>query len=103
MALEFSVKNVISKGLGGMKIRLVTITFDNAYVAASGYTLAAADCKLRKIVSLSALNLAGYQIAATAYNSDGSATLKAYKGNTNSSDNEAGLNGLIGVALVMGY
>ena len=103
MALGFSIKSVISKGLGGLKIRLVTITFDNAYVAATGYVITPANCKLKKILSFGSINLPGYQVGVKTYNSDGSVNVIAYKGNTNSSDNESGLNTLVGIALVTGY
>ncbi len=101
-ALSFSVINVISKGLGGRKVRLVTITFDALYVNGTGYTVTPANCNLKtNIKSISAINLNGYQVSGSI--SGNNAVLRAWKGNTEASTNEAGLSALVGLAIVIGY
>ena len=101
-ALSFSVINAISKGLGGRKVRLVTITFDALYVNGTGYTVTPGNCNLRtNIKSITAINLNGYQVSGSI--SGNNAVLRAWKGNTEASTNEAGLSGLGGIALVIGY
>ena len=101
-ALSFTVINVISKGLGGRKVRLVTITFDAAYVNGTGYTVTPSDVNLKtNIKSVTAINLNGYQVAASI--SGNNAVLRAWKGNTEASTNEAGLDTLTGLAVVIGY
>ena len=101
-ALSFTVINVISKGLGGRKVRLVSITFDAAYVNGTGYTVTPSDLNLKtNIKSMTAMNLAGYQIQPAI--SGNNVILKAWKGNTEASTNEAGLNTLVGLAIAVGY
>lgn len=103
MAITFgAIKTLQTKGLGGIKIKIVPMTFDAAYVAATGYVVTAAQCGMKKILFISASPI-GYQSSVKSYNADGSVNLTMYKGNTNSSDNEAGLNTLLVNALVIGY
>jgi hypothetical protein len=100
MALTIS-KKLPTENLHGLKLRLMTIVFDAAYVNGTGYAITAANCGLRNILSCGGVNLPGYQIAAIV-NSDGTMTLKAYKGNTEASNNEAGLENLVGKFQVWG-
>ena len=101
-ALSFTVINVITKGLGGRKVRLVSITFDALYVNATGYTVTPSDVNLKtNIKSMTAINLNGYQVATSI--SGNNAVLRVWKGNTEASTNEAGLNALVGLAVVIGY
>lgn len=102
MALAFTVLKVISKHHGGRKLRLVKITFDAAYVNGTGYTVTPANVGLKtKIESMTGINLNGYQVAPAL--SGVNAILKAWKGNTEASNNEAGLDTLVGLANVWGY
>ena len=103
MALSFGTLTKPTKNLAGLKVRIVPITFDAAYVNADGYTVTALQCGLKKILACPGMNIAGYQIAATSYASDGaSMVLRAYKGNTQAADNEAGLSTLVGRLIVWG-
>lgn len=99
-ALSFSVTNVITKGLGGRKVRLVSVTFDALYVNGTGYTVTPGNCNLNtRIVSMTSMNLEGYQVSVEI--SGVNAVLKAWKGNTEAATNEAGLDTLVGVAMVI--
>lgn len=104
MALAFSVKNVISKGLGGVKIRLVTITLDTDY-ATPGYVITAANCKLRKILHMSSAVIGIYSASPTL--SGTGAVLQMIVGaagvNAEAADGLNGLADQVGLFLVIGY
>jgi hypothetical protein len=106
MSLSFSVKYAQAiPEMGGMKIRMVTITFDNAYVNADGYTVTAADCKLKGILHCSPAVIGAFMVSPEI--SGTGLVLTCYKGrsgtNVKCADNEAGLNGLVGQFDVWGY
>ena len=105
MALTFSVKPVISHGLGGIKIRLVTITLDAAY-ATPGYVITPANCKLKsKILYMSSAVIGIYSASPSL--SGANAVLQMIVGaagvNAEAADNLAGLDTKVGLFLVIGY
>lgn len=105
MALTVVSENVITKGMGGFKMRLVTITFDALYASGTGYTLTAAQVGLRKIFNISSPVVNVFQVYATL--SGTGANLKVFKGasgiNVEAATNEATLSGLVGMFTVWGY
>lgn len=105
MALTITKKQP-TKNLGGYKLRVVSITFDAAYVNATGYSITAAQCGLRKILAFSPMVLGAYLVSPAIVAGNLSAVLKVYVGaagvNVEAATNEAGLNGLVGVFVVWG-
>lgn len=99
MALTIT-KIMPTKNIGGRKLRLVKIVFDAAYVALTGYLITKAQLGLNKVEGASPMNLKGYQIAPEV--TAAGLTLWSYKGNTASSDNEAGMDTLVGYMTVWG-
>lgn len=101
MALSFSVTGIPIKNSGGRRWRLVAITFDALYVNGTGWTVQPSDVQLTtKVEGMTAINVEGYQLSPAI--SGNNAVLKAWKGNTEAGNNEAGINGLVGLALVWG-
>lgn len=102
MALAFSVTNWNIKHGGGRKAKLVAITFDGDYANGTGWTVTPANLGFTTAIeSMLPLNLAGYQIQPAI--SGVNAVLKAWKGNTEAGNSEAGLNTLVGLTLALGY
>lgn len=104
-ALAFSVKNVISHGLGGIKIRLVTITLDTDYLT-PGYTITPTNCNLHtKILYMSSAVIGIYAASPTL--SGNNAILQMIVGaagvNAEAADGLDGLTGQVGMFLVIGY
>lgn len=104
MALGFSVKN-FTKGLGGLKFRIVTITLDAAY-ATPGYVITPAQCGLvSKILFMSSGVFGIYSASPTIVGNN--AVLQMIVGaagvNAEAADNLAGLDGVVGQVLVIGY
>jgi hypothetical protein len=105
MALAFSVRNVKSHGMGGIKIRLVQVTFDTDY-ATPGYTVTPANVNLNnKILYFSSAVVGAYLISPTL--SGVNAVLQAFVGaagvNAEAGQGENGLDTLVGMFLVFGY
>lgn len=103
-AANYSVKNVISKGLGGIKIRLVTLTLTTDY-GTPGWVITAANCKLRKILYISSAVVGIHTLSPTL--SGTGAILQAIVGaagvNAEAADGLNSLADLVSVHLVIGY
>lgn len=103
-AANYSVRNVISKGLGGIKIRLVTITLTTDY-GTPGWIITAANCKLRKILFMSSAVAGIYSLSPTI--SGTGVILQAIVGaagvNAEAADGLNGLDGVVSMHIVMGY
>lgn len=105
MSLAFSVTNVKSHGLGGLKVRLVRVTFDTDY-ATPGYTVTPANVNLHtKIIHCSSAVVGPYLISPTI--SGVNAVLQAFVGaagvNAEAAQGENGLDTLVGMFLILGY
>lgn len=104
MALTITKKN-FTKGLGGLKFRIVTITLDASY-ATPGYTITPAQCGLvSKILYMSSGVLGIYSASPTI--SGNNAILQMIVGaagvNAEAANDLAGLEGVVGTFLVVGY
>lgn len=101
MALSFSTTKVNIKQAGGRRFRVVAVTFDANYVNGTGWTVNASDIGLNAIEYAAPINVEGYQLSPAI--SGANAVFKAWKGNTEAGNGEAGLNGLVGLGLFIGY
>lgn len=103
MALSFAKTPVNIKDSGGRRFRMVSITFDAAYVNGTGYTIAPADLNFAsKIESLILQGIGAYQFTTAV--SGVNQVVKAYTGaNAEAANNEAGLNGLVAQGWAVGY
>lgn len=103
-AANYSVKNIISKGLGGIKLRIVTLTLTTDY-GTPGWVITAANCKLRKILYMSS-EVAGIYSLSPTYSGTG-AILQAIVGaagvNAEAADGLDGLAGVVSKHTVIGY
>jgi len=103
-AANYSVKNLISKGLGGIKVRIVTITLTTDY-GTPGWIITAANCNLTKILYISSAVVDIYTLSPTL--SGTGAILKAIVGaagvNAEAADGLNGLADQVSIHLVLGY
>lgn len=104
MALAFSVRK-LSKRVGGLRARIVTITFDATY-ATPGYTVTPANCGLPgKILYFGSEVIGVHTVSPTI--SGNNAILKVIVGaagiNAEAADNLASLENVVGKFLVLGW
>lgn len=108
MALAFSKTYINIRHADGYRFRIVDITLDGAYVNGTGYTITPGNVDLTtKIVGFLPGNALGFMMRGTT--SGNNANLRCYKTGAAVSTilaecatNEAGLNGLVIQALVVG-